>query len=404
LHLTFQFDLRPTRAQQRALERILEGQRLVYNAALQERIEAWRKAAKSIGLYDQYQSLTTIRADDPDGYGALPVALSRWALKKVDLAFKAFFARMKARKERAGFPRYRGKDGWLSFGFAEFSGIRLRDDRLLFAGLALKVWMHRPLPAGASLRSCVFTKGGRRWTVSLQVELPEAATVHAGAGRAVGLDWGVEIFATLSDGETIANPRLGTEMAGDIRRAQRALSRRKRGSKRREKARRHLQRLQRKLADRRQTFLHQRSARLTTAYGMIAVENLTVRNMTRSAKGSAEAPGKNVRQKAGLNREILDVSPSMFAAMLRYKAERAGGQFAAVDSRGTSIACSACGEQVPKGLSIRMHACPRCNLRIHRDLNAARNVLGRAVAGPWSGFGVYNGETARRRSGIVRAA
>jgi putative transposase len=334
----------------------------------------------------------------------VPSCLSRWSLKKVELAFQAFFARVKARKERAGFPRFRGKAGWRSFGFAEFSGIRLRGERLLFAGLSIKVWMHRPLPAEASIRSCVFTKHDRGWTVSLQVAMPEAATVHAGAGRAVGLDWGVETFATLSDGETIANPRVGAAMAGDIRRAQRALSRRKRGSKRREKARRQLHRLQRKLANRRKTFLHQKSADLVQRFGMIAVEDLSVRNMTRSAKGTAEQPGKNVRAKAGLNRAILDASPSMFAAMLRYKAERAGGQFAAIDPRGTSIACSACGDQVPKDLSQRMHECPRCNLRIHRDLNAARNVLGRAVVGPWSGFGVYNGEVARRRSGIVRAA
>lgn len=102
------------RAQHRALERILEGQRLLYNAALEERIEAWRKARISITKIDQIKSLTVIRQDDPAGYGVLPANLSRWSLKKVDEAFQAFFRRLKAKHGKAGFPRFRGHSGWRS--------------------------------------------------------------------------------------------------------------------------------------------------------------------------------------------------------------------------------------------------------------------------------------------------
>ena len=128
--------------------------------------------------------------------------------------------------------------------------------------------------------------------------------------------------------------------------------------------------------------------------------------MTASAKGTATAPGRNVRQKAGLNREILDTSPAVFIAMLRYKAERAGGRFVAVEARNTSIDCSGCGARVPKTLKTRIHDCPHCNLRINRDVNAARNILGRAVAGPWSGNAEDQTDPVPRdrRSGIVRAA
>jgi putative transposase len=111
MFLSFQYGLRPTRAQHRALDAILEGQRLLYNAALQERIEAWRKARTSITWVDQSRSLTVIRADDPHGYGALPVTLSRWPLKRVDAAFKAFFRRLKVKRGKAGYPRFRGKSG-----------------------------------------------------------------------------------------------------------------------------------------------------------------------------------------------------------------------------------------------------------------------------------------------------
>lgn len=407
LHLTCQHRLSLRRGQHRALEHILEAQRLLYNAALQERIEAWRKAGKSVRLYDQYGSLTTIRADDRQGYGALPVALSRWTLKKVDLAFQAFFDRCRRRNGKAGFPRFRGRAGWRSFGFSEFSGVRLKGGRLKFAGLSLQVRLHRALPQGASIRSCVLSRDDKGWKLALQIALPEQATVHRRAGFAVGVDWGVATLATTFDGEAmeeIANPRFGAAQAAALARAQRKLARRKKRSRQYEKARRHLRALQHRLAARRRAHLHQVSARLVRDYGMIAVEDLSLRGLTASARGTAERAGGNVRQKAGLNREILDTSPGMLIAMLRYKALRAGAQFAVIDARGTSVECSGCGAQVPKDLGERRHVCPRCDLVMGRDANAARNIRRRAVAGPWRGFGVTNGKAASRRAGIARAA
>jgi putative transposase len=319
MFLSFQYGLRPTRAQHRALDAILEGQRLLYNAALQERIEAWRKARTSITWVDQSRSLTVIRADDPHGYGALPVTLSRWPLKRVDAAFKAFFRRLRVKRGKAGYPRYRGKSRWRSFGFTEFVGIRLINGRLVVKGLAggLKLHMHRPLPEGASMCSCVFTKEGRAWRVTLRIEVPDIHTVRREAGDLVGIDWGVQTLATLSTGEGITNPRFGTEASAGIRRASRKFARAKRGSRRRLKAKARLARLHRKLANRRKTYLHQVSAALTRRFGCIAVEDLNIKGMIATAKGDAINPGKNVRQKAELNREILDTAPGMMMAMLR---------------------------------------------------------------------------------------
>jgi putative transposase len=388
MFLSFQYGLRPTRAQHRALDAILEGQRLLYNAALQERIEAWRKARTSITWVDQSRSLTVIRADDPHGYGALPVTLSRWPLKRVDAAFKAFFRRLRVKRGKAGYPRFRGKSRWRSFGFTEFVGIRLINGRLVVKGLAggLKLHMHRPLPEGASMWSCVFTKEGRAWRVTLRIEVPDIHTVRREAGDLVGIDWGVETLATLSTGEGITNPRFGTEASAGIRRASRKLARAKRGSRRRLKAKARLARLHRKLANRRKTYLHQVSAALTRRFGCIAVEDLNIKGMIAAAKGDAINPGKNVRQKAKLNREILDTSPGMMMAMLRYKAARAGGRCDVIDARGTSQECSGCGATVAKDLRVRIHRCMQCDLEVHRDINAAKNVLRRAVAGPWRGF------------------
>ena len=147
MFLTYQYGLRPTRQQYRRLEAILEGQRLLDNAALEERSQAWRKSHKSVTRIEQTKSLTTIRADDPQGYGALPVTLWRWSLKKVDEAFQAFFRRITAKCGKAGFPRFKSRHRWRSFGFCEFSGIRLIDGARLFKGMPgrLDLHLHRRL-------------------------------------------------------------------------------------------------------------------------------------------------------------------------------------------------------------------------------------------------------------------
>ena len=347
---------------------------------------------------DQCKSLTTVRGDDPQGYGSVPANLSRWTVYRLDDAFAAFLRRAKAKTAKAkrtnaktgkiGFPRFRGKGRWRSFGFAEFSGIRLIKQALVFKGLAgrLKLHMHRRLPAGAAIRCCVFTRIGRSWSFSLQIDVADVHTVRREAGDLVGIGWGVESLATLSTDDRIENPRFGAEAASKIGRSQRKLARAKKGSRRRQKTKAHLARLCRKLADRRKTRLHQVSAAIARRFGSIAVEKLQIKAMTASAKGTLDRPGRQVRQKAGLNREILDTSPGMLIAMLRYKAERAGGRFAVVEASNTSQQCSGCGSLVRKDLKVRIHRCAHCKMEVHRDVNAARNVLKRAVAGPWSGF------------------
>src|SRR5262249_34752731 len=135
VHLTYQYRLMPTTAQHRSLERILEMQRQLDNSALQEQRDAWRLKEKSITNFDQTKSLTVVRKDDPEGYGGLPVAPSRWTLTRLDLAYAAFFDRLKATNGRAGLPRFRGMNGWRSLGFSEFSGIRLIGSKLLFKSM-----------------------------------------------------------------------------------------------------------------------------------------------------------------------------------------------------------------------------------------------------------------------------
>ena len=183
----------------------------------------------------------------------------------------------------------------------------------------------------------------------------------------------------MSDGGHVENIRPRSRREKELRRAQRALARCKRASKRRRKVRERLATAQRRIQQARTSRLHQVTADLTQRYAFIAVEDLKLRNMTRSARGNAEEPGTNVRQKAGLNRELLDAAPARLIQMLTYKAERAGGMVVGVDPRRTSLECSSCGTMVEKTLSERRHICG-CGADLHRDHNAAINILNRALA------------------------
>jgi len=357
--LTYRYRLLPLKSQHRALEHLCGLQRELYNAALEERIDCYRKTGKTRTYMDQCKALTVCRREIPD-MRALPANLQRWTLKQLDEGFQAFFRRLKARNGKAGFPRFRGACRWNAFGFAQFSGIQFDGKRLRFAGMpgGLKLHLHRPLPQDANIRACVIRKDGRGWYVSLQIAIPDVE--RRAVATAVGVDLGLKVFAYCSDNVVIPNPRIARKAEAELRRRQRALSRCKRGSNRRRKIREGVAGLHRKIADTRRTWLHQQSAALVRRADLIAVEDLRIANMVRNQK---------------LARAISDASWSTFVSMLEYKAERAGTHLIRVDPRNTSQKCSGCDELVPKSLAVRTHCCPSCGLTIDRDHNASLNIL-----------------------------
>jgi putative transposase len=362
--LTYLYRLLPTKSQHRALEAILESQRELYNAALQERIEAYRKAGIARTYFDQLRALTEWRQTDPDG-SALPVTLQRATLKRVDDAYKGFFRRVQG-GERAGLPRFRGKGWFDTFGFCAFSGISLSNNRLRFKGMpgALRVHMHRSMPERSALKCCTFHRDVKGWRVGFAFELP--AKPMRDFQRAVGIDLGITTFATLSDGVVIPSLRAARRAVRRLRIDHRAMTRKSRGSNARSKARMRLRRSHAKTARQRSDHLHKASAFLVREYELIAIEALQVSALARSVLG----------------KDVRDASWSKFVSILTYKAEKAGTRLVKVDPRNTSQLCSACRMSVPKELADRRHDCPHCGLSIDRDLNAARNILNRAGVGP----------------------
>lgn len=372
-----------SRAQHGRMVEVLTLQRKLYNAALQERRDAWRLSKVSISYEDQTASLTAIRAFDA-AHAALPHSMGRWILRRVNDAMNGFFSRVKAGRT-PGFPRFRSEARFDTFGMADMDGCRIQGSKLLIKGFygALRMRLHCPIPDGAKIKAITFTREGRRWFVQLTLDVA-VSTRHARPGTACGVDVGVEALATLSDGTRFANGRPRSARSAELKRASQALSRAKRGSRRRRKVRERLRAIQRDVANARRDRLHKISKAIADGHELVAVERLNLRNMTRSASGTLDEPGTNVAAKRGLNRALADAAPGRLISMIRYKAERAGGVIVEIDPRGTSQTCPSCGAKVAKALSQRRHVC-RCGADMHRDHAAAMVILERGLAAAHAG-------------------
>jgi len=377
------YKLYPSTAQLAALERLHHLHRMLYNAALEERIAAYRMARVSISYADQCKSLTTIRQQDP-AYLAVNAQSAQVTLKRLDLAFKAFFRRVEAGEE-PGFPRFKAKDRFPGFGFKTHGdGFRFtpgkgwRHGKLRLSGVGEMTARGEARTPGRVV-CCDIQRKVDGWYLSLVVECEP----HRERGdREAGLDWGVETFATLAyaRGE-YAEEENDRPLAAEqeaLNTESRTLSKALRGrrSKRAAKTRKALARRHRRVANRRKDRNHQVTARLVRAHKLIVTEELVPSNMTASAKGTREKPGRNVKAKAGLNRAILDATPGSFLNMLSTKAEEAGCELIVLNTRREkpSQTCPCCGTVRKKALGERMHRCG-CGFAATRDQAAALAML-----------------------------
>lgn len=220
-----------------------------------------------------------------------------------------------------------------------------------------------------------------KWYASVTAECKQCDFVRKHGSAQIGFDWGLESFLTFDDGSVVENPRFLRKAELRLKTAQQALSRKKKGSRNRRRAVRRLSRIHERIANQRDNFLHQESARLVARASLIATETLATKNMTRSARGTLEKPDKNVQQKAGLNKSILDGAPGMFLDMVRYKAEEACAEFieAPVCKVKPSQTCPQCRTRRKKTLAERVHEC-ECGCFMPRDQASAQLCLQYALA------------------------
>jgi putative transposase len=369
--LSYKYRLYPNTSQRQTLNRILETHRQVYNAALQERRDAWKRCGISIRYTDQANQLKEIRSFDADVAWCNFSSLQQ-TLRRLNKAFEAFFRRVRAARiggsQKPGYPRFKGRN-WKSVCYVYGDGIKLRDGRLYVQNVGLvRFFQHRPIPDDGSIKMVILKRDRvGNWYAILQVELPDPA-IERRDGPAVGIDMGLMHFASLSTGEMVENPRWFREAEEKLAFLQRKRARCKRGSRRYRELSRQIRRLHQRIANQRRDFQHKESTRLVGEYSLIAVEDLNIKGLCRSH----------------VSKSMGDAAWAQFLNMLAYKAEKAGTLVVRIDPNGTSQVCSGCGCSVLKTLSERQHNCPHCGFTAPRDVNAALNILsrGRARTGP----------------------
>lgn len=389
----FQYRLYPTALQAKGLDWTLDRCRELYNACLQERRDAYRMCGVSVSYYDQKRQLPDVKDVRPE-YRQIGSQVLQDVTRRVDKAFAAFFRRVRegAAGKKVGFPRFKSKYRYNSVTLSQ-AGWKLPamdSGRLYVAGIGhLKLKWSRPI--AGTIKTVTIKRDADQWyvTFSCEVEIEDAPVQDK---PAVGIDLGLEYFATLSTGEHIENPRhyrrAQERIAACTRRFQATRKRvtlkdgTYRYGKNRAKAGSALKKAHRHVANQRRDLHHKVANTLVHTYGAIAVEALSIDNMTKRPapiknEDGTYAPNGAVA-KGGLNKSINDAGWGQFIAILAYKVESTGSVVVTVNPAGTSQVCSGCGVKVPKALDVRWHHCPHCGLSIQRDENAALNILSRA--------------------------
>jgi putative transposase len=375
---TFRYPLQPTVRQRAALEELLRGQCELYNAALEERRGAWKWEHRSVSYFEQCRTLTSLRQVRPEIL-AQGVVVCRGTLKRLDRAFAAFYRRCRA-GQTPGFPRFRSVGRFDSVQWEDRNGWRLDTQRrrLVLHGLGdLKVHLHRPLRGTA--KAITVAREGRRWWVSVRcVDVPAEPLPRT--GRAVGIDVGVRAVVATSDGTLRTDGRYARQAGARLAAAQQDLSRKRRGSRRRQRAVERVAAAHRKVRNQRRNLAHQLSRSLVNNYDLIVHEDLKIANMVRRPQAKPAHDGSylpnGAAAKAGLNRSIHDAGWGLLLSFIAYKAEEAGREVITVDPHHTSQRCAQCGHTEPTNrVTQATFRCQACGHHTNADINAAINIL-----------------------------
>ncbi|HEV2457738.1 MAG TPA: transposase [Ktedonobacterales bacterium] len=358
---TFKYKLQPTPAQEWELERMLMLCGTLYNTALEQRIAAWQGCRVSVSRFQQEAERKSIRAELPE-YAAIHSHVLQDVLARLDKTSQACFRRVQA-GQTPGFPRCKGRARFPSFTCKEDgNGARLENGVLVLSKIG-RIAGRWSRPIAGTPKTVTFSKAADGWYVAFSCAFSCADVACQPVpltGQETGIDLGLDSFATLANGSQITNPRSFRVAEPNLKRAQRRVARRKKVSNRRKKAVVLLAKAHAKVRRARQDFHHKTALALGRQYDTIYHEDLQTANMV---------------QNHHLAKSIADAGWSAFLAILSFKAVEAGKTVVAVPPAFTLQACSGCGVLVQKGLSGRWHSCPACGASLHRDHNAARNIL-----------------------------
>jgi putative transposase len=362
---SFRYRLYPSKPQTRLLERTLETCRRWYNQCLAERRDAYQERGETIGKFQQFARVKDVKASNPYATGIHSHVL-QVVVADLDKAFAAFFRRVKA-GATPGYPRFKGRNRFDSFGFKAYgNGFKLDGRRLRLSGIGrVAVRWHRPLEG--RVKTVRIMRRAGQWYACFACEV--APVPLAATGQEVGIDVGIASLITTSEGEHVAHPARYRAAQRKLRVLARRVARRTKGSANRRKAVRMVQRQHERVANQRKDFLNKLAHRLIVRYDRIALEDLRITNMVRNRH---------------LAKSILDAGWGYLVQHLTRKAEEAGRVVVLVDPRNTSKLCSQCGHIFQEQtLADRWIDCA-CGRSLDRDHNAAINILNRAGQVRWA--------------------
>lgn len=354
---TFEYRLYPNKEQYRLLIECLSESRHLYNEMLEKTKSQYEQTGKFQFRYDLNKAFK--------GRGEhVPATTVQTLSDRLDKALRRYLERKEA-DPRAGFPRFKNANQWHSIHLRQYGqskdvwldadGKHLHVPRKL--GKLIKIKLHRPLEGLPKTVHIVLRADGH-WYALIICEMPAVEPVED--RPTIGLDVGLKVFLADSEGRTVENPRYYRKSQKTLRRKQRILSRRIKGSRRRRKAAKNVAQTHLKISQQRRDFLFKTAKVYADAYSLIAVEDLNISGMARNGH---------------LAKSIYDASWSKFILILTDKAENAGGRVIKVAPHFTSQMCFRCKTIVSKSLSVRTHICPECGFVEDRDVNAAKNIL-----------------------------
>lgn len=356
MNTTYTYRIYPNKNQQDTLDEMLYIARWLYNRALEYRRKRWDESRYSVSYNEQVTMWSTWRNEQPEDnqLRLLNMTAGMRVLRRLDQAYWGF------KKGTRGKPRFKGRQFFNTLPYCYDDGIRLKNGRIYMQNVGLiTVNWHRELPVG-KIKNILITRKPSGWYASFQIECADIE-ITPSANPPVGIDIGIHHALALSDGTAIDSPQYLKQSLKRLKRLQRKVARRKKGSTGRKEAIKILAKEHEHIANQRGDWWHKVTFWLVTTYGLIVLEDLNLSFMLRNDS---------------LSRAAHDISLGMFREILGYKAIKAGVTVVAVNPRNTSQICNCCGVIVPKDLSVRVHSCPHCGFTVDRDVNAALNILG----------------------------
>ena len=363
----YKFQLKTNLSQARQMRRFAGACRFVFNQALALQKAKYEAGNKKLSYADLCAELLTLKSSNP-WLGESPSQTLQQSLKDLERSYKNFFAK------RADFPRFKKKGLSSSFRFPQGCKLDQANNRIFLPKLG---WMHYRNSGEVlgEVKNVTVSHSCGHWYISVQTEREVSDAKHPSTS-AIGVDMGIAQFATLSDGHVFAAVNSFKQKQKQLARYQRAFSRKVKFSQNWKKQKSKIGKLHQTIANIRKDYLHKTTTIISQNHAMIVIEDLQVKNMSKSASGNLDKPGRHVKAKSGLNRSILDQGWFEFRRQIEYKQVWHGGDVLAVPPQYTSQRCSCCGTVSKENRqSQAKFACIACGYQANADVNAAMNIL-----------------------------